>query len=74
MRCVLCMQIKKLKHFIEIKKEMEGKLWRLGGCAEWNRFNPEKQNAERSMNVIGRPSIAAATLLFLSFLSSQYAL
>lgn len=46
-------------------------------CAEWHQFHPENADsggkfAARSMDVIGRPSMAAPTLLFMSFFSSQY--
>lgn len=56
--CVLCMQIKKLKLF---------RSGEVGGCkaecAEWHQFLPENADsggifAKRSMDVIGRPSIA----------------
>lgn len=61
---------------------MEVKRWGGGEgckaeCAEWHQFHPENADsggkfAARSMDVIGRPSVAAPTLLFMSFFSSQY--
>lgn len=73
MGCVLCMQIEKLKCFRTNGSE------EVGGCtaerAQWHQFHPENADsggrfATRSMDVIGRPSIAALTLLLMSFFSS----